>query len=104
MLNKFYLLDNAFKFSDSCDVLGSSFVDIMNEAWGIIMIIIPILLVALIILDMMKAVSSNDDKQVNDAKVKAIKRVVIGVLIYFLPMLVNVILKMAGIVTGTCGI
>lgn len=104
MLNEFYILANAFKFSDSCDVLGSSFVDIMNEAWGIIMVVIPVLLLVLIILDMVRAISASDDKQINDAKVKAIKRVAIGVSIYFLPMLVNIILKMAGIVTGTCGI
>lgn len=104
MINNFYILNSIFKFSDNCDVLGKDFVDLMNEAWGIIMIVIPILLVILIILDMVKAISANDEKMVNDAKSKAIKRVVVGVLIYFLPMIVNLILKMAGIATGTCGI
>ena len=104
MIKSFYILDSIFKFSDNCDVLGNDFIDLMNEACGIIMIIIPILLVILIILDMVKAISANDDKMVNEAKANAIKRVIIGVLIYFLPMVVNVILKAAGIATGTCGI
>ena len=87
-LNNLNMLIEFFKFSDNCDVLGTEFISILNDAWGIIMIVVPIILVVMIILDM----------------IKAITRIIIGVCIYFLPMIVNTILHLAGISSGTCGI
>lgn len=104
MLNEFYILANAFKFSDSCDVLGDEFISILNDAWGIIMVVVPIVLVVMIILDMTKAITAGDEKDIKSAQKNAIIRIVIGVSIYFLPMIVNAILHLAGIGSGTCGI
>ena len=76
----------------------------MNEAWTVILVVIPVLLVVLIILDFVKAVAASDEKQMNKAVSNAIKRVAIGVAIFFLPLLVDFILKLAGIASGTCSV
>lgn len=94
----------AFKFSDDCGLLGDEFIKLMNEAWTVILVVIPVLLVVLIILDFVKAVAASDEKQINKAVSNAIKRVAIGVAIFFLPLLVDFILKLAGIASGTCSV
>ena len=103
-MNNLNILIEFFKFSDNCDVLGTEFISILNDAWGIIMIVVPIILVVMIILDMIKAITAGDNKEVKEAQKKAITRIIIGVCIYFLPMIVNTILHLAGISSGTCGI
>ncbi len=104
MINNFNILIEFFKFSDNCDVLGDEFISILNDAWGIIMVVVPIILVVMIILDMTKAITAGDEKDIKSAQKNAIIRIVIGVSIYFLPMIVNAILHLAGIGSGTCGI
>lgn len=104
MINNFNILIEFFKFSDNCDVLGDEFISILNDAWGIIMVVVPIVLVVMIILDMTKAITAGDEKDIKSAQKNAIIRIVIGVSIYFLPMIVNSILHLAGIGSGTCGI
>ena len=83
------MLIEFFKFSDNCDVLGTEFISILNDAWEIIMVVVPIILVVMIILDMIKAITAGDDKEVKEAQKKAITRIIIGVCIYFLPMIVK---------------
>ena len=104
MLIKSMMPFMAFKFSDDCGVLGTEFVKLMNEAWTAILVAIPVLLVVLIILDFVKAVAASDEKQMKSAVSNAIKRIAIGVAIFFLPLLVNFILKLAGVASGTCGV
>ncbi len=104
MINNFNILVEFFKFYDDCDVLGTEFVSILNEAWGIIMLVVPIILIAMIILDMVKAITAGDEKDIKSAQKNSIIRIIIGVSIYFLPMIVNAILHLAGIGSGTCGI
>lgn len=104
MINKINILDSVFKFSDSCDVLGDEFISILNDAWGIIMVVVPIILVVMIIIDMTKAIMAGDEKDIKTAQKNSITRIIIGVSIYFLPMIVNAILRLAGIGSGTCGI
>lgn len=104
MINNFNILVEFFKFSDNCDVLGADFISVLNDAWGIIMVVVPIILVVMIILDMTKAITAGDEKDIKTAQKRSIIRVIIGVSIYFLPMIVNAILHLAGIGSGTCGI
>lgn len=98
------MLIEFFKFSDNCDVLGDEFISILNDAWEIIMIVVPVILVVMIILDITKAITAGDEKDMKSAQKRSITRIIIGVSIYFLPMIVNAILHLAGIGSGTCGI
>ena len=104
MINNFNILVEFFKFSDNCDVLGADFISVLNDAWGTIMVVVPIILVVMMILDMTKAITAGYEKDIKTAQKRSIIRVIIGVSIYFLPMIVNAILHLAGIGSGTCGI
>ncbi len=87
-----------------CSILGDDLTEILQEVFTIIRIAVPVLVVVLVSVDMLSAVTSGDEKSVKEAQSRAIKRIIIGVVIFFIPTLVNFILKMAGYVSGTCGI
>ena len=50
------------------------------------------------------SIIAGDEKDMKSAQKRSITRVIIGVCIYFLPMIVNTILQLAGIGSGTCGL
>ena len=76
----------------------------MNEVFNWIQLIVPTLVIVLCSVDCANAVISQDEKAISGTTNKIIKRVVIGVAVFFVPMLLNILLKLAGIATGTCGI
>ena len=100
------LLDsmNILVASTDCSVLGEKFTEILNEVFNWIQLIVPTLVIVLCSVDFANAVISQDEKAISGTTNKIIKRVVIGVAIFFVPMLLNILLKLAGIATGTCGI
>ena len=59
-------------------------------------IVIPLLLIILGMIDLGKAVVSNDDKEVKNATSKLAKRAVAGVVIFFIPTLVGFIFNIVG--------
>ena len=93
------------KTSESdCSILGSDLQELLNEAFTIIKICVPILCVVLISIDILSAVTSGDEKNIKEAQNKAVKRLMIGVVIFFIPTFVNLLLKWIGLASGTCGI
>lgn len=100
------LLDsmNILVASTDCSILGKEFTEILNEVFNWIQLIVPTLVIVLCSVDCANAVISQDEKAISGTTNKIIKRVVIGVAIFFVPMLLNILLKLAGIATGTCGI
>lgn len=100
------LLDsmNILVASEDCIVLGKKFTEILNEVFNWVQLIVPTLVIVLCSVDCANAVISQDEKAISGTTNKIIKRVVIGVAIFFVPMLLNILLKLAGIATGTCGI
>lgn len=87
-----------------CSVLGPDLQELLDEAFLAIRICVPILCVILIAIDVLSAVTSGDEKNMKDAQSKAVKRLIIGVVIFFIPTLVNLLLEWAGFAFGTCGI
>lgn len=59
-------------------------------------IAIPIVLIALIIIDFAKAVVASDEKKMNEAKNASIKRVVYALIIYLVPTIVSLLFKTLG--------
>lgn len=55
-------------------------------------------------MDIAKGVIAQDDKATRAALSSAVKRVIIGVAIFFTPLLLDFTLKMAGFASGTCSI
>ena len=54
----------------------------------ILKIVIPLIIIILGIVNLAKAVTSNDDKAVSKAAGTLIKKIVIGVVIFFIPTIV----------------
>lgn len=87
-----------------CWILGQTFYDELQYIFRAIQIAVPCLVVVLCSVDMAKAVIAQDDKAVKKAQGDAIKRIAIGTAIFFVPMLIDILLGFAGLVTGTCNL
>ena len=88
-----------------------SFCESSAEIWqlvgkiiNIIKIVIPIIIVVLAMLDLGKAVMAGEEKQIKEAQSNAIKRIIVGIIIMFVPTIVNLILDLIGNNLDTCGI
>lgn len=90
------------------DLFDEELLNVINEIMNLIKIAVPILLIGLIIYDFASAVFASSDDKVNKAKQRAIKRIVIAVVIFFVPTLINFVLNLVNDVWGKnygiCGI
>jgi hypothetical protein len=91
--------------SNDCDVLAP-IRDLLNQAFYYIKFAVPILLIVFGTVDFSQAVIAGDDKGVQQALNRFIKRIIAGIAIFFLPYVVNLLLSLAGDLfgSGTCGI
>lgn len=94
----------AINFTDGCSILGDKFLGILKEVFTYIQIAVPCIVVVMCSVDMLSAVTSQDDKGMSAALHKSIKRLIIGAAIFFIPVLLDVFLQMAGLATGVCNI
>ena len=76
---------------DCSSILGAEVVEILKYVYTGAMISIPCITLILIVKDMVTAVAAG--------KADAIKRLVIGVAILFIPILIKVIINLTGIAT-----
>ena len=78
----------------------------LNFAFQLLKYAAIVILFVLTVVDFAKAVASSKDDAIKKALQKAIKRLIVAVIIFFLPILINFILDLLGIVTTdpTCGI
>ena len=93
-----------FTNPDQCSILGSDFNKILQEIFTMIQLAIPVLVVVLCSVDFAKAVIAQDEKDMKKAQSDAIKRLMIGAAIFFVPTIINLVLKYAGFISGTCNI
>lgn len=94
---------------DKCeDLINEELREIIDDIMTIIRIAVPILLIGLLIYDFAMAIFAGDDKAVNKAKSNAIKRVIIAVIIFFVPTFINLMFNIVNEVWETnfqtCGI
>ena len=87
-----------------CSILGQDLVDVLTDVYNAVLIATPIIVLALSTVDIARAVIAQDDKDMKAASSKAVKRLIIGVAIMFVPLLLDAILKLAGLTTGVCTI
>ncbi len=78
----------------------------LNFAFNLIKYIAIVALVVLTIIDYVKAAVASNPDDIKKVNIKTIKRAIILVIIFFLPMIINFILDILGIVSTdpTCGI
>lgn len=69
---------------------------LVGKVFYILKIVIPLLIIILASIDLSKAVLSNDDKEINKSIITLIKRVALGVVIFFIPTAVNLAFSIAG--------
>lgn len=93
------------------EILGNEIIDIIQSIVNIVKVAVPILLIGLGVLDFGKAAISFDEAAMKKAQGKFIKRLIIGISFFLIPVVIDeVLLKIAHSVwgdvigTGICGI
>ena len=86
----FLLVEEAKNFCHNArDILS-----LVGTFMTIFKIAIPVLLIVLGSVDLGKAVVASDDKAIKTATSVLVKRIIIGIIIFFIPTIVNVIFKL----------
>lgn len=91
-----FIIKNA-NILDECGIFTKDMYNLLSDWYGYILIAVPCLVFVLCIVDLAKAVTAQDENAIKKAQSDAIKRVIIGVVIFFIPICVNIAL---GLVTG----
>jgi len=99
-----FIISNLSLLAGDCTLLGDELTGILKDIFSWIMIAIPVLTVVLCTVDLSKAVIAQDDGAIKKAQSTCIKRILIGVAIFFVPLLLNILLSYGGNIIGTCGI
>ncbi len=89
-----------------CGIFNPSMYNLLSDWYQWILISVPIIVVVLCTVDIAKAVIAQDDKEIKKAQASVLKRLIIGVIIFFIPIILNLLL---GYITDvplgdTCGI
>lgn len=79
---------------EGCALISKELWNEINKILDIIKIAVPILLVLLGMMDFGKAVMSNDEKALKEAQNRFVKRLIAGVVIFFLPLILNFLLNL----------
>lgn len=86
--------------TDCNQLLGEDVINFINEIMKWIRIFVPILLIGLGILDFTKATFSKTEDDMKKAREKFIKRIIAAVLVFLVPIFVNLLLELANSVWG----
>ncbi len=85
----------------NCNSMGDLKTD-LNNLFNVLKIVIPLLVIGLSMYDFIKAITAKDDKDIKKAFQKLIKRFVYAVLLFFLPVLINLLLDLIGTNSSVC--
>lgn len=99
-----FIINMSFILAVKCELLGAELTSLLKEIFTWIQYSIPVLTVVLCTVDISKAVISQEDSQMKKAQNTCIKRIIIGVAIFFVPTLLKILLDYGGNIVGTCGI
>jgi len=72
-------------------------VEFIKEILGLVKIAIPILIILLGSIDFVKAIIAKNDEQIKKAQSAFVTRLIIGVVIFFVPLILKFILRLAGL-------
>ncbi len=89
---------------DDCSILSAEQSKFLQYIFVAIRVATPSLVLILIIKDFVQAVAAQKDDDIKKAQAAAIKRLIIGVIIMFVPTIVNLILDLMGQGLSTCGL
>lgn len=101
-----YLLLFGFKtivFADNleCTAWGNALQDLQN-IFNFCKILIPLLVIGLSSYDFIKSITAKDDKDIKKSFQRLMKRLVLAVVFFFLPVLLNFLLEVIGTNSSVC--
>ena len=89
--------DNKIK-TYNCDTLLTADAEaIIEKIIGYIQFLVPVALILTVSFDMAKAVVAKDDKQIKVVTGRSVKRVVVAIVVFLIPLLVSVLFKLPGV-------
>ena len=97
--NKIDAVDRKVEQEEKPVVTNGETIKLVKQIYDIIKILIPVLIVVLSIIEFLKVILISDDKNYKSAWDKFIKRVIIGVIFFLVPLLVSFLLNISGIDT-----
>ena len=77
----------------SCNSFGEFKTDLQN-LFNLLKIIVPLLVIGLSVYDFIKAITQKDEKDVKKAFQSLIKRMIYAIILFFLPVLLNLLLEL----------
>lgn len=104
VMNNILLMAIEFPSAADCSLLGAEFTTTLNKVFSWIQIATPCLVLLLCSVDLAKGIIAQDDKTMQQVTPTIVKRVGIGVAIFFVPILLNFIMMIAGFASGICHI
>ena len=90
--------------TDCSGIFKGEFGAFLKQIYSLIKFIVPIIILAFALIDFLKAIAASDPAEIKKAAIKLVKRMVIGVAIFILPTLLELLLAAAGVEFGTCDI
>lgn len=96
---------NAFelkRFDGSEALCNGKFGFFLDQVFKLIRFAVPVIIIGLTIADFIKAMSSQNKDETKTVLNRFVKRLIIGVIIFVLPTLINYILDIAQITSSTC--
>lgn len=86
-----FLFNNIFLLK--CDLFSAAEYKLISEVYHAFLLIVPAFVVVLCTVDIAKAVIAQDDSAIKKAQGNAIKRIIAGVILFFIPIILNLILS-----------
>lgn len=96
LMTFFISCNNVYADEQLIDCQGET-MQLIREIFGYIKICIPILLIILGSIDFVKAIISSDEQKMKKATKDFVSRLIIGVVIYFIPSLIEFLFGLIGI-------
>lgn len=97
-----YNCDTIFKDNEGNDTALKVF---LNNLFNLIKILTPAIVIILTIIDYAKVITSNNADAMKKTNKRTIKRIVIGLIIFFLPFILDIVFQLFGLYDiKTCGI
>lgn len=85
----------------SCNSWGDVITDLQN-VFNFLKIIVPLLIIGLSTYDFIKAVTAKDDKGLKKAFQTLLKRIACAIVLFFLPVLINLLLELVAVNSNVC--
>jgi len=103
MVKPVYALDMYVLTSDCGGIFDDEVINFLQDVFNVVKFLAPILTLVFTSMDFIKAAASQDKEALQKAAKIALKRVVLAMCLYFIPVLINTLFDLLGWY-GTCGI